>query len=78
MEILDIKDLSFTYKNAKSPALSDVSFSVCKGEFVTLCGPTGCGKSTLLRLIKKELTPKGELSGEILYNGRPISELSER
>ena len=78
MEILTVKDLSFTYKNADAPALSGVSFSVRPGEFVTLCGPTGCGKSTLLRLIKKELSPKGELSGEILYNGRPVAALTER
>ncbi len=78
MEILTVKDLSFTYKNAGAPALSDVSFSVSEGEFVTLCGPTGCGKSTLLRLIKKELTPGGELSGELLYKGEPVKGLPGR
>ncbi len=78
MEILTAKNLSFTYAKAEKPSLSSVSFSVDRGQFVTVCGPTGCGKSTLLRLIKKELTPKGEISGELLYDGKPISELSER
>ena len=59
MEILTVKDLSFTYKNAADPALENVSFSVEAGQFVTICGPTGGGKSTLLRLIKRELSPAG-------------------
>lgn len=78
MEILTAKNLSFTYAKSNTPALDGVSFSVEEGQFVTVCGPTGGGKSTLLRLIKKELTPKGELSGELLYRGKPLSELSER
>lgn len=38
-------------------ALTDVTFSVDKGEFVFLIGPTGSGKTTLFRLITRELTP---------------------
>ena len=78
MEILTAKDLSFTYAKSDKPALENVSFSVSEGQFVTVCGPTGSGKSTLLRLIKKELTPKGKTSGQLLYRGKPLSELSER
>ena len=78
MEILTAKDLSFTYAKSDKPALDRVSFSVSEGQFVTVCGPTGGGKSTLLRLIKKELTPKGVLTGELLYRGKPLPELSER
>lgn len=78
MEILTAKNLSFTYAKENQPALSSLSFGIDRGQFVTVCGPTGCGKSTLLRLIKKELTPKGEISGELLYDGKPLSELSER
>lgn len=78
MEILTAKNLSFTYAKSNTPAIDGVSFSVSKGQFVTLCGPTGGGKSTLLRLIKKELTPKGAVTGEILYDGRPVPELSDR
>ena len=44
------------------PALSDVSFRVAKGEFVTLCGPSGAGKTTLLRLLYREDIPtEGEV-----------------
>src|SRR5712691_1198581 len=46
----------------KVPALSDVSFRVGKGEFVTLCGPSGAGKTTLLRLLYREEIPtEGEV-----------------
>ena len=78
MEILTVKDLSFTYKNAPSPALDGISFSVEKGQFVTVCGPTGGGKSTLLRLIKRELSPAGTLTGSLLFDGIPVCSLSDR
>ena len=78
MEILTAKNLSFTYAKSNTPALDDVSFSVYPGQFVTLCGPTGSGKSTLLRLIKKELTPKGVMTGELIYRGKPLTELTDR
>ena len=78
MEILAAKNLSFTYAKSNTPALDSVSFSVSEGQFVTVCGPTGGGKSTLLRLIKKELAPKGAVTGELTFRGKPLAELSER
>ncbi len=74
MEILDIKDLSFTYNEAALPALKDISLSVNEGEFVVLCGATGSGKSTLLRLLKPQLSPFGTSTGVISFCGSPISE----
>ena len=68
MEILQVKNLSFTYPNTDSPAADDINMSVNQGEFILICGASGCGKTTLLRLIKKELAPAGNLKGEILYN----------
>jgi len=76
MEILAAKHLTFTYPNCNCPVLSDLSFSVKEGEFAVLCGATGSGKSTLLRLFKREITPLGERSGEVLYGGRPLDALS--
>lgn len=78
MEILAVKNLSFSYPNAASPALENISFSVSEGEFIVLCGESGCGKTTLLRLLKRELAPAGEISGEISLFGKPQSELDER
>ena len=76
MELLKIEDLTFSYPLAEHPALSDVSCSVLRGEFVLLCGATGSAKTTLLRLIKRELSPKGERSGRILLDGMDIGTLS--
>ena len=77
MEILNVENLSFKYASGGGQVLSDVSFSVARGEFVTVCGATGSGKSTLLRLIKRELSPLGEKSGNIKICGAPQSEMSD-
>lgn len=42
---------TFTSRSAVLTALSDVSLTIGRGEFITLVGPSGCGKSTLLRVI---------------------------
>ena len=60
-EIIGFSHLSLTYQTAEgeTPALSDVSFSVREGEFVSLIGPSGCGKSTLLSLAAGLIEPTG-------------------
>ncbi len=87
MELYRVEHLSFSYpvyetygaekksEDRRQPeAVSDCSFCVEEGSFVTLCGETGSGKSTLLRLLKKELQPEGTQSGRILYLGKPLSD----
>ena len=84
MALLEVKNLSFTYPRQPKdttepkPALSGVSMDIRRGEFMVLCGASGCGKSTLLRLLKRELAPEGEKSGEIIFCGKEQSTLSER
>ena len=78
MEILAVKDLSFSYPLGKGETLHGLTFSVERGDFVVLCGATGSGKSTLMRLLKRELAPAGELSGEIRFKGRLLSEVDDR
>lgn len=75
MEMLTVQNISFAYSASRQKALNGLSFSVEKGEFLTLIGGTGSGKSTLLRLLKPELTPLGQREGRILLNGTPIDAL---
>ena len=78
MEILSCKNVAFKYNESTDYAISDCTFSVKKGEKVMLCGASGSGKSTLLRLLKRELSPRGELSGDITLMGKDRIELSHR
>jgi cell division transport system ATP-binding protein len=59
----------------KVPALSDVSFRIAKGEFVTLTGPSGSGKTTLLRLLYREDVPT---EGEVEVVGEELTMLTRR
>ena len=78
MEILSCENVAFKYNESTDYAISDCTFSLKKGEKVMLCGASGSGKSTLLRLLKRELSPRGELSGNITLMGKDRSELSDR
>ena len=69
--ILEIKDLSHSYHNmeGETPALSHLSYTMQKGEFVSIVGPSGCGKSTLLSLICGLMHPEEgtvELHGKLM------------
>src|SRR5439155_15010970 len=55
-------------------ALRSVDFTVAAGEFVAVMGPSGCGKSTLLHLLGALDTPT---TGEVSFEGRPLSTLSD-
>ena len=76
MELLKIENLTFSYPNTLSPTIKGVNLTVNEGEFTVLCGATGSGKSTLLRLLKRELSPTGDISGSIYYKETNITELS--
>src|SRR6185437_9671144 len=51
------------------PVLSDVTFSLGKGEFTGIIGPNGAGKTTLLRVILGLVEPSG---GRVLVDGEPL------
>jgi len=59
----------------KVPALSDVSFTIDKGEFVVINGPSGAGKTTLMRLLYREEEPT---EGEVTVLGQPLADLTPR
>ncbi len=77
MESFAVTHLSFCYPEAARSALSDLSFQIRQGEFITICGLSGCGKSTLLRQFKTCLTPFGQQSGTILFEGQPLAEVPQ-
>ena len=79
MAHFEIKDLTFSYAAARGKhSLENVSLSIEQGEFRVLCGKSGSGKSTLLRQLKTVLTPNGKRTGEILFRGVPLKEVSDR
>ena len=78
MEKIIIRNLTFEYPLGENPALVDINMDIKNEELIVVCGKSGCGKSTLLRHMKKSLTPYGERSGEILYEGRCLKDLSDR
>lgn len=78
MAIFEIKNLNFTYARAKCKAIDNLSLKIEAGSFCVICGKSGSGKSTLIRLLKNEVAPQGELSGEILYDNIPLKCISDR
>ncbi len=78
MESYTLRQVSFCYPEQQKPVLDQISLSIQAGEFVTLCGPSGCGKTTLLRQLKPALAPHGKLTGEILFEGVPLSQVDAR
>ncbi|WP_339252234.1 energy-coupling factor transporter ATPase [Sporosarcina sp. FSL W8-0480] len=78
MEIISMKNLSFRFPGVQTKTVNDLNLHINEGEFVVLCGPSGCGKTTLLRLLKKELAPVGQVSGEISYKEKDLNEYDGR
>ncbi len=75
MDVLQVKDIEETYQaeNGEIVALKNITFSMKKGEFVSIVGPSGCGKSTLLSIISGLLKPT---SGEIFVKGEKVVGIS--
>ena len=69
---LEVRGVSYSYHSLEGEtlALSDISFSVESGQFLSIVGPSVCGKSTLLSLLCGLLLPD---QGEILLDGAPLS-----
>jgi len=67
--IIEVKNLVKRYRNAKENAISDISFSVEKGEFFALLGPNGAGKTTTLSILTTTLK---KTSGEVRIAGHNV------
>lgn len=64
--LLEVKNVSYKYKNRDVKVLDDVSFKVYKGEKIAIVGKNGAGKSTIAKMLCGVIRP---LEGEILLNG---------
>ncbi|WP_028611509.1 phosphonate ABC transporter ATP-binding protein [Paenibacillus harenae] len=71
--LLELRQVSKHY-GQETAALSDVSFNVKEGEFVSIIGPSGAGKSTLLRCINRIVDASG---GEIFFNDENVLKLDK-
>ena len=79
MAHFEIKDLSFSYPTTPDKqTLSHVNLKIERGQYVTVCGRSGSGKTTLLKHLKSVLAPHGNLTGEILFNGKLLAEADLR
>ena len=73
-----IEQLTFAYPGADCRALDGVSLEIEQGSYVVICGKSGCGKTTLLRHLKSVLTPHGERTGHVLFEGVPLEDVPQR
>lgn len=79
MTLLEVKNLKKTYSTRLGghlvPALTNVNFSVEKGEYLAIMGESGSGKTTLLNIIASLDQPTG---GQVLLEGKDIGKIRER
>jgi len=82
--LLSVKELGFSYrlsrsqfwrKQAYSPVLREVSFSLSSGESLGIVGESGSGKTTLGRIVMRLLTPS---CGQLQFCGRDITHLNQK
>ncbi|MEI7766216.1 MAG: ABC transporter ATP-binding protein [Phycisphaerae bacterium] len=71
--LLCARDIGFGYD--RQPVLAGINLTVNAGELVCILGPNGCGKTTLLKILLGALQPQ---QGEVMVQGRPLTQLSAR
>lgn len=74
--LIALREVQKSYQRGQHivPVLSDITFDICKGEFLAMMGPSGSGKSTLLNLIAGIDQPD---QGSIIMGNKDITQLSE-
>lgn len=82
--MIEFKNVSYTYANTQTPAVSDINFTVAPGELKVVTGASGCGKTTLMRLANGPCPQiyGGRLEGSVTVAGfnvseTPVADLSE-
>jgi zinc transport system ATP-binding protein len=72
VELVRVENVTFSYDTI--PVLEDVSFSICRGDFLSVIGPNGSGKTTLVKIILGLLKPS---RGTVSIMGRPVAEFRD-
>jgi phosphonate transport system ATP-binding protein len=75
MSVLQVNELRVRYNAKSKEILKGISFEVEENDFFAIIGPSGAGKSTLIRCINRLVEPN---SGEIYFNGKEITGISNR
>ena len=75
---IEVQGLSFAYPGAEAPVLEGLDWRVPQGAFALLVGGTGSGKSTLLSLLKPEIAPAGERTGDARVLGENVADMDVR
>lgn len=72
-KLMEINHVGYSYHTmqGETPALSNINFTVHKGDFLAIVGPSGCGKSTLLSLLSGLIEPE---HGSILLYGQKMQQ----
>lgn len=70
LQTLAFDHVTFQHHSASSPAVTDISFAVSRGETIAFVGPSGAGKTTLVKLLVGLYPPQ---AGDIRYDGVPAS-----
>jgi oligopeptide/dipeptide ABC transporter ATP-binding protein len=80
MSLLEVRHLKTVFSTSRGVvrAVDDVSFSLDRGETLSLVGESGCGKSVTALSILRLISPPGRIAGgSIIFNGRNLLDLSE-
>ncbi|EZQ10042.1 MULTISPECIES: ABC transporter ATP-binding protein [Acidianus] len=80
MSLLEVEDLTISYKTTKGKflAVKHLSFDIKKGEIISVIGESGSGKTTMAKALVRAIKPPANIdSGKVLLNGNNLLEISQ-